>query len=485
MAGAGRVGRSPGLPAFAVAALLLLGAGTPLLWATGPSNPDGQPRLPPSESPFPSFLAASHVRVVSVPPTANASTRLTLASLQGLANRERAEVFLDVRGDAASPDSLFAFLVRRYGLTVEVVDVASAYARYVQGLSGLVVYDPARPESVNVATVYASVYRAAIAGPDTAPWLSRAHGLPILLDYGASDWARLDAIGAYERALRELYPLCTDRLISILPPEDPGTRDYVIAARAFVFYHEQGPLASPAELASTTRILRATPRGIPVLGWFRSPTMMEENAFVQLASREGKVLVGAEDVPNLSLLSAFGRDEVAPQAPAAVGSISLEDTVYAVVAVPDGDNVGFASGTMWDLWHSPVRGTMPIAWSLGPLLADLAPPLLEYYGGTATAGDRIVAAPSGAGYLYPDNTGPGDLAPYLASSKRYLDATGMDVVWLLNTFPASETPYRSETLSAYVDALRPRALVLDYDDQPKTRDAWMQSGDAASAPVIR
>src|SRR2546428_12789880 len=61
----------------------------------------------------------------------------------------------------------------------------------------------------------------------------------------------------------------------------------------------------------------------------------------------------------------------------------------------------------------------------------------------------------------------------------------MHVLWLLNAFPASEIPYSAATLSAYVDGVRPEGIVLDYDDQPKTRDMWMQAGLSAVAPVAR
>src|SRR5205807_2349985 len=33
--------------------------------------------------------------------------------------------------------------------------------------------------------------------------------------------------------------------------------------------------------------------------------------------------------------------------------------------------------------------------------------------------------------------------------------------------------------------LRPDGIVLDYDDQPRTRDAWVQAGEPAVAPIVR
>src|SRR5881397_4187972 len=70
-------------------------------------------------------------------------------------------------------------------------------------------------------------------------------------------------------------------------------------------------------------------------------------------------------------------------------------------------------------------------------------------------------------------------------TKRYSDAADMDIVWLLNAFAASEITYSTGSLSTYVDGLRPGGIVLDYDDQPRTRDAWMQAGTQAIAPIVR
>ena len=466
-------------------AVLLLATGLAnALWDVGVPAASSPARLAPAADPFPLIPAASVLHVLPVPRTANASMRLALVSLQGLVNRGGAQLYLDVDNETGNASSLLSFLVSRYDVHVDVVDTAWVFAHYVSGARGLIVTDPTRPESVNVGTVLASLDDAILAGPDVAGTLEATYGLKVLLDYAASNWTAADAIGAYDRALAQLYPSCDPDLLAILPPDQLASRDYLVATRTFVFYEPQGMLATPAELAATRRILAAAPRGIPILGWFDSPTLTEENAFVQMASSYGKPILGSEAVPNLSVLTAYGRGVVRSQPPP-VAAPPLQNKTYAVVAVPDGDNLDFVAGRMRALWAEPERGTFPIAWSLSPLLADLAPPYLDYYYGTATPGDRFVMGPSGAGYLYPDYLGPGDLGPYLQTTSQYANETGLDVDWLLNAFVASEIPYRPSTLSAYVDALHPRGLVLDYDDQARTLDAWMQTGATASAPVIR
>src|SRR5881296_3311678 len=458
-----------------------------LLWPGPPAPPAAQSRMPPTQNPFPTFPMGPTLHAVRIAANANLSMRLLMTSLQGLVNRASVELYLDVPGVAGNTSRMLTYLASRYNLTYDMMSVQSAMDAYVRVAAGLIVYDPTRPESIDIGTVMAAQQHAVLVGPDLAGFLAARYGRPVLFDYARrGDWTALDPIAAYGRALRDLYPSSYPYLLAILPPDRWAIRDYLVQTRTFVFYHTQGILASPSETAATMRILQAAPRGIPILGWFNSPTLTEENSFIQMASAAGKFVVGVQDVPNLSVLTALGRNETHRQvASIATPTPVLEHKTYVVLAVPDGDNLDFVAGRMWDLWSEPARGNVSFAWSLNPLLVDLAPPLLDMYYDSATSLDRFIAAPSGAGYLYPDYTGPGDLRPFVNFTKRYLDAADMDVVWLLNAFAASEIPYSSASLSTYVDGTRPGGIVLDYDDQPRTRDLWMQAGAQAIAPVVR
>lgn len=455
-----------------------------VLWPGTPPADPTQPRMPPEASPFPIFTMGPVLHIVPLGGNENLSSRLLMTSLQGLVNRNRTELYLYVPDSRWNLTSMLADWEERYRIVYDFISVEEALDQYAPRANGTIVFDPGRPESVNIGTMFAGQRGALLVGPDLVGWLGARYGLPVLLDYRTSDWTGLDAIGAYDRALRELYPSSSATLLAILPPDRWAIRDYLIATRTFVFYVPQGVLASPFDTAATMRILHAAPRGIPILGWFDSPTLTEENAFLQIASREGKFVVGVQNVTNLSVLTALGRTLPHGQTPSPPAG-PLEDKTYVVLGVSDGDNLDFVAGRMRELWSEPVRGSLPIAWSMNPMLVDLAPPLLDAYYDTATPVDRFIAAPSGAGYAYPDYFGPGDLAPYVTLSKRYMDAADMDVVWLLNAFPASEIPYGPATLATYVDGMRPRGIVLDYADQPRSRDTWMQVGTDAVAPVVR
>src|SRR5437016_11324120 len=408
-----------------LAALLISVVLANVLWPGPPSPAAAEPRMPPSQSPFPRFPLGPTLHAARMDANANLSMRLLMTSLQGIVNRVAVELYLDIpAGVAGNTSQMLSYLVARYNVAYDVMSAQAAIDAYVRRAAGVVVYDPSRPESIDIGTALAAQQNAVLAGPDLAGWLSSRYGLPILFDYAQRpDWRSLDAIGAYDRALRELYPRAYPDLLAILPPDRWAIRDYLVQTGTFVFYLTQGMLASPFEAAATMRILQAAPRGIPILGWFNSPTLTEENSFVQMASAAGKFVVGVQDVPNLSVLTALGRNETQRQAPpTAPPAPVLQDKTYVVLGIPDGDNLDFAAGRMWDLWSQSPRGNLSFAWSLNPLLVDLAPLLLDMYYDSAAPIDQFIAAPSGAGYLYPDDAGAGDLPRFVDFPKRYLAA---------------------------------------------------------------
>ena len=154
-------------------ALLLLTGLANLLYDAGVPAVANPARMPPLTDPFPPVAPSATLHVLQVPATTNESTTLTLLSIQGLANRDRPELYLDFHNETGNASSMLSFLVSRYGVTTDPVTLDWVYAHYLPALNGLVVFDPARPESVNVVTMMAAIRGAAIAGPDTAAPLPR------------------------------------------------------------------------------------------------------------------------------------------------------------------------------------------------------------------------------------------------------------------------------------------------------------------------
>jgi len=216
-----------------------------------------------------------------------------------------------------------------------------------------------------------------------------------------------------------------------------------------------------------------------MMGWVRTTTGAEENFLIQETSRAGKIFVGGEDVPNLSLLSAFAAaGPLRQNRPSGPGA--LEDKVYVSFAIPDGDNLDFVRGRMYDLWRQPTRGAVPIGWSISPALAEIAPAYLELLYADATSNDTFIAGPSGVGYVYPGLFPETALSPFLAETATAMRAADLRISWLLNTYRASEVPYPRRVLDAYASNLAPSGLLLDYGDRPTGPSSWSVRGTPAT-----
>jgi hypothetical protein len=83
------------------------------------------------------------------------------------------------------------------------------------------------------------------------------------------------------------------------------------------------------------------------------------------------------------------------------GQLSLGKKKLLVFYVGDYDASSWLSQTTPTLWDDPMRGKVPMMWSISPVLSERVPMAWEYRVETATPKDYFVAADNGAGYLNP------------------------------------------------------------------------------------
>jgi hypothetical protein len=98
----------------------------------------------------------------------------------------------------------------------------------------------------------------------------------------------------------------------------------------------------------------------------------------------------------------------------------------------DGDNLQYCQHRMRAIWHDPARGTVPIGWTLAPLLLHAAPGMAAYYARTATANDEFIAGPTGMGYMYPSRWPQAQLEPFLRQTGELMQALGMTSLNILD-----------------------------------------------------
>jgi hypothetical protein len=413
--------------------------------------------------------------------------RLVAVSLQGLANRAGPRLYLDwgvyddVRARTTNevflPEEIWQAKYRPYvgasdrlnlayyqetlGLRAEpLADLPAALREHVRCLRGLVVWDPALPDTVNAALVLAGLEDLLVVHPDLLAWASKATGLPVVHDLRGRWHGR---VRLYEWAMAELFPRCTPGQVACIEPgwERPEFTDYVVQRRLFAYSlssREAGRacilgqklllllVAGPWRLRNSLFALRldgpVRRLGLALMSW-RSPEVRlasrlqrsvearpfptlfgwhtqrdDELSFMVLLSANGLRLVPSHLASNFSFHSQVpfeGRFEQDHASVAGPVNVRLEaDKVYLTFTLSDGDQLVLMGTAELGNWRREARGSVPFNWEAQPLLVEIAPALLSRYHATRTINDYLVAGPSGAGYVVP---------PLLPNLGQYLAQT--------------------------------------------------------------
>ncbi len=422
----------------------------------------------PSGRVFPEFPEPSELTVVDLRGTDLASDRrhLALLTLQGLASREEPRLYV-VLSDL---DAEWLEVVRGVGVELRPASLDEAARELADCADGCVVYDPEVPDTLNVATTMAGLYRLAVVHPSDVEW-ARGLGLEVVEDLRGRFRSKLEA---YEWAYEELWPECERRLLAPMRPEgyprlmQVAVRDYVTALSLFAHYLNP---TDPQEGELFRRLLDDMPSSSALLGWHEGT----EHVTVRLASERRKFVVVTTGNPlmvaNLTTWSGL-RAEARFGLPPVDFSRLRPDKVYVTFYFNDGDNI------QWDFmmkrfWEDPERGRVPVAWTISPFLADLAPLVAKYYAETASSRDAFVSGPSGAGYWYP-SANPGYAAEHIKLSREYLRRAGLAFTEVLGEF------LDGESLPRYASELGVLAVKIGY----RGMDAFPYYTDRSPVPIV-
>ncbi|WP_392674635.1 GxGYxYP domain-containing protein [Streptomyces sp. LN785] len=205
----------------------------------------------------------------------------------------------------------------------------------------------------------------------------------------------------------------------------PYFRDYVVATRAMVCWLP--PSGRTGDLLA--EIFAGVAPTTPYAGWFANDVSGEWDG-VDLAARHGVEVLPADFYMNATVHS--GVPARIRNRPRTVPKARLRPKVYLTLTFGEGDNVQYCQRRMRELWDDETRGSVPVNWTVSPLLADIGPALLAHYQHTATENDLLIGGPSGAGYTYVGAWPAAELDRYTELSGRYLRRTGMDLVYAYN-----------------------------------------------------
>ena len=300
-------------------------------------------------------------------------SRHLAASLQGIANRtpDGPSVFISQGSwDAAWLSYALLFSPQ----PTEAVSLDGLLAAVKPRLEGQVLYDPAQPFTLDVATTLAGIRDAAVTAQDL--------GLPTLYNL-RNRWQSADE--AYAWVTKTLLSRVNRTQFAVLSPDSAAMRDYAVQQHMLTISPPPGPPSN-----TLREVLYHFSPGTAVFG-ARAPDLTP--TFNQFSFH----FVPAAQAANLSFYSRLPAQKRYFQYP---GHIEPTAPRYLTLLF-DCSDLGFTINQMPDLWEHSARGAVPLGWAVPGALASAAPPVAHrYYSDAYRSGtDQFVLGASGAGEL--------------------------------------------------------------------------------------
>lgn len=369
------------------------------------------------------WLGGAYIKVdrVGVMQGPGSDEMYLFASLKGIVNFKKPRIF-SYEGDAFAegPTTWLQSLGLQW---TEVDDRWSLITKYRDSLRGLIVYDPAQPDTINLATAIARKRKALIASPSLAGKLTAPpYNLPILVDFRGQFSSKLQV---YQTLFDSYWPTLKHRAVVSISPtvHKAAVREYATALGAATIWLDP---RTPGESELLDKFLASMGSGTVMLGWWP-----EEASGVERASRHGIATVASDWSSNLTVHSGTSRAiRIAPVVP----KPALQNKLYVAFILSDGDNLQYVEHLMRKLWNNPDRGKVPIGWTVSPAMVDAMPGALDFFHRTSSANDNLISGPSGYGYTYPNSwTNAAALDQFAATTERYNKKAGLKVITVWNT----------------------------------------------------
>jgi hypothetical protein len=421
----------------------------------------------PADCYIPTFQPVQHLSVYDLR-GASRDTLMTATILAGLVNRPQPRLYLVLNDDDAfwlhqSFVSIPQTQAQQHG-----EDAFNALLQsYHEVIQGLIVYDPALLDTINVATTMAGPHNALVVAPSAVPLLQDHFGLSVLVDLRTYAWK--NRAQAYRWAWQHLRPTaCTHIIAGLDPGSFCGLRSFLVATNSFVYWLDSRPHPIDfcwwllTERGLLKRLCQSLDEHSVHLGWF-----IHEPSGVALTSQSSIVVIASDYFTNLEVWTAFHppvpssptidasqtephktpdlltvhfpQSTQAAQEPSNNVTVhqsndtSSRQKIYLSFTMSDGDNLQFCQHRLLHLWQDPVRGSIPIGWTLTPVLLQAAPALAHYYLSTASRNDELIAGPSGVGYLFPSNWPTQHLENLLQRTGVLMQSMGMTTIEILDT----------------------------------------------------
>jgi len=326
-------------------------------------------------------------------------------------------------------------------------------------IRGAVVYDPtlaggdAREWALPIAaTVASQQWLLPVSGAMRAQHACLA-ALPVVADLRQAPWAS-DSGAAWAWAFENLLPGASTTVAFNLyhfgswiysDPQSNATLaniDYAVQQRAFIMN-----FATPGNPATEVNPLFAAALAnmeplFSVYGWSdnefglvwmttqsgASPNGTANNA----AAGGGGAVFCSFATPNLSFWKRVALPDGRTKSralPVFDRGMALDATKnYVLLATNEGDTPRIVVSAFSKSWTDPRRGSLPVSWSIDPVLAEEFPALYDYFAGTAGVNDSFISGPGGCGYVYYGRMSDAQINTFATRCGRLMNEYGPAVI---------------------------------------------------------
>lgn len=336
-------------------------------------------------------------------------------------------------------------------------------------VKGAVIWDPAVPATVNVATTIAGVEDLVVLSPEMAEkyldsWrLTVKHDLRGKFTGSETGSAKNDA---YRWAVREYLAKgkCSNKFMFLYEdswfkePNDyrityAQIRDWAIANKGFVFdlspWGDETPQDDPSQplgtdLATYELILKTQLNQTngkcftEMVGFFNFAKYSSDgggnHAPIPTEWRTVALITPYNCFQNTLAISCYNQSfhkyfnfKNLKQKIDKNPKVKLENKTYICIFMADYDSTTTIYEFLPKVWADPRRGNMPLSWGINPNLADTYPDIISYYYETATPNDYFVADATCAGYFNPTRIDPKYMDLFVKHNQKYYKKLDMNI----------------------------------------------------------
>jgi hypothetical protein len=338
---------------------------------------------------FPKMPAATNVYVVDCR-NDSADARTTAWALQGVVNQSLAEVYVIEKEKERHMEQLkdcgrpFKMLEPLAGNNA---GLRTLFKKYQGRVKRMIIYDPNRDWTCYLALMSAAQQGGIPVSESVKNDLtSEFHWQGKVEDFRSRFPKQMEA---YDWALANLMPGCNKQVVFAVGSQLPLV-DYVVASKGFVFGMDFN-----GDRAEVEKIFRTGGYGVGTSLMGYANTGDEAN---KVSNPFGFGYVASDLYANGSFWSSFP-DKTYKQTPGKAIA-AVPGKIYASIMWSDGDNLQFDQNALWNLWHDPARGSIPVSTALSPTLQELNSPLLDWYYSKMTDNDELMAGPTGLQFIF-------------------------------------------------------------------------------------